>query len=361
MTTITVAIPLAVSAGLSAVLIPLILRLSHTRGWYDHYDDRKVHDGDIPRLAGVGIFVAAVAGFFVGLLFASGGSLETGANPAMIGVLAGLTLVHLTGVVDDFRNVRAWQKVLFQVAAAVLVMLGGTMIRSVGLPWMSAELPLGWIGVPITILWLMGVSNAVNLMDGIDGLAGGLSLVAAVGFGAAHAAAGNWVGVIAAVALAGALLGFLFFNFPPARIFMGDGGSLFLGFALAALPFLGPAGRVHSGMFIVAITILFVPILDVFAAILRRIRHRRPIHHPDREHVHHKLMDLGLKSWQIDVIVYLAGAGLAVAAVSAYTLEDWRGWVTILGVWIVGVAAFAALHYVRRAQKRRQADPQTQS
>ena len=354
MTGISLALPLVVAAVLSAALIPLILRVSHKRGWYDHYDDRKVHDGDIPRLAGVGIFLATIGGFFVGLVFAGNGNGPV-VNLAMVGVLAGLALVHVTGVVDDFRNVRAWQKLLFQILAALLVVLGGTMIRGIGLPWVGANLWLGWaIGAPLTVLWLIGVSNAVNLMDGIDGLAGGLSLIASVGFGAAHASAGNWIGVIASLALAGALLGFLLFNFPPAKIFMGDGGSLFLGFALAALPFLGPVESIDPGMFFVAITILFVPIVDVFAAILRRIRHRRPIHAPDMEHVHHKLMALGLRARQIDVVIYLVSAGLAVAAVGAYTVRDWRGGAILAAVWVAGVGAFSVLHFVRRVQRRRE-------
>lgn len=353
MTALDVAIPLFSAAILSAILIPVILVISHRRGWYDHYDDRKVHDGDIPRLAGVGMFLATVGGFFLGIAFGSGNGTSVGSmvTPVMLGVLAGLALVHVTGVIDDFRNIRAWKKLFFQIAAAVLVIIGGTMIRSIGFPWLGASLSLGFVGPVLTVLWLIGISNAVNLMDGIDGLAGGLSLIAALGIGLAHGAAGNWVGVVAALALAGALLGFLFFNFPPARIFMGDGGSLFLGFALAALPFIGPAEQIQPGMFVVAVTVLFLPILDVLSAIIRRLREGRAIHHPDKEHLHHKLMHLGLNARQIDLVIYAASALLAAAGVLAYSATDATGAVIILVGWLVGIALFLTLHYLRRNPK----------
>lgn len=302
-----------ISSSVSLLLVPLVIRISRRNGWYDSTNDRKIHTGNIPRLGGVAIFLGFAVGALV-IVFRLG-DYRGGSAPLENLVLcgAGVALVFAIGLIDDFRNIPALWKAFGQVVAALAVVAAGCVIREIHVPFVGRTLELGAFGYPITVLWIVGMSNAVNLIDGMDGLAGGVSLLAAGAFAVIGIIEGNAVLTLFALALLGGAVGFLVFNLPPAKIFMGDSGSLLLGFVLATIPLMPFSSQTAGIAAIQPVTILFIPILDTAAAIVRRLLRGEPIHAPDREHLHHKLLDLGLSTKQALAVIY--GAAILLGAV----------------------------------------------
>jgi UDP-GlcNAc:undecaprenyl-phosphate GlcNAc-1-phosphate transferase len=281
-----------VAAGVSAIVTPLVRALAIRFDLLDHaLTARKIHGQPIPRLGGAAI----VAGFGVGLAVA----LAVFSIPVLrpreriLAVLAGSLIVAALGVVDDLRGANAWQKFAIQFTAAGLVYAYGVRVDSVANPF-GPSLELGALGLPITLLWIVGVTNAFNLIDGLDGLAGGVATIAlAVSFLIALGR-GEVLLMIACAALAGAILGFLRHNFHPASIFMGDTGSMFLGFVLATLAVESHHKATTAVAIIVPITALGLPILDTLLAVVRRVAGGGHAFHADREHIHHRLLALGM-------------------------------------------------------------------
>jgi UDP-GlcNAc:undecaprenyl-phosphate/decaprenyl-phosphate GlcNAc-1-phosphate transferase len=333
---------LAAAAGSYAVT-PLVIRWACSRGLYCRPGGRHIHREPVPRLGGVAI----VAGVTVGLAVAIGAS---GAGfPAwdltrpMPGVLAALALgggmVFLAGLVDDVRGIRPRTKVAVQVAAALVVYAMGVRVEFVSLA--GLDLVLGWLALPATVLWIVGISNAYNLVDGMDGLAAGLGIVA---FGAIATAAGllgNFEVLVIAAVLLGALAGFLPRNFNPARIFMGDSGSLFIGFVLAVVAVEGSLKSQAAVLVVVPLFALAVPLLDTFAAMLRRWLRCLPISTPDARHIHHRLVALGLSHRDAVLVLYVAGAGFAAAGMLLAFAPDGG----LLVITVVGGIASAAVVY----------------
>ena len=335
------------------LLIPFLIKYSHKRGWFDRMDDRKIHNGNIPRTGGVGIFVSFFLAFLLVSLF-SGRKEDSRiiTQPEFLAAGAGCLLMFGTGLLDDFRNLRARYKLILQILAALIAMAGGLAFG----PFLT---PVGiTISVPIfsflvTLVWIVGITNAVNLIDGMDGLAGGVAGIALlfwIVIVASLPSAGRVYSILPA-AMLGAVLGFLVYNRPQARIFMGDTGSLVLGYALSLFPLFRVQGSTSTRWLLVGITLLIIPIFDTLAAILRRLREKRSIGDPDREHLHHKLLDLGWPVGRILSLVYLLSF---LAGVSAYL------WVLNPGVlstyylpltWIPAVVLFTVLHFIHRSQQ----------
>lgn len=296
-----------VSFGLNLLIIPMLLRISHWKGWYDEVDDRKIHKGNIPRLGGIGIFSSFLLGLIIFYLIKHFfyPALPLPKVLSLWPFVAGLFLIHGLGLIDDFRNIKPWIKILVQFLAAGIVAFFGNRISVIDIPILDISLNLGPFSYVLTILWIVGLSNAVNLLDGLDGLAGGTTAIAALFISVISVLHHNYIAAAAGIILFGSLVGFLVFNLPPAKIFMGDSGSLFIGFVVAVLPFIGeqlPSTR--TAIFIITITMTAVAILDTLSSIFRRIRKRKPIHSPDRAHLHHKLLDLGYKAPGILAITY---------------------------------------------------------
>ncbi len=305
-------------ALLSALaLTPLARRLALRAGVLDHaLSSRKVHGQPIPRLGGVAIvaaFFAAVGALALGsdevraLLLAEG--TRSGA------LLAGGLVIAGLGLYDDLRGAGAGVKLAVEAAVAAGLYAAGWRIDAVALPLLP-PLELGWLSLPVTVLWVAGVTNAVNLIDGLDGLAGGVAALAALALGALAGLGGSPLAALLAVALAGAALGFLRMNLHPATIFMGDTGSLFLGFVLSALA-LGarhePSGAVTllSGALV-----LGVPLADTTLAIGRRALRGAPLFRADRGHLHHRLLAAGLGHRGAVAALHGCAAALAAAALA---------------------------------------------
>ncbi len=328
----------AVSMTMAAVLTPLVRRMALRGGAVDHaITSRKVHRRPVPRVGGLAI----VGAFYVTLLvlLSSDGipwSASADTRRAAGLVIGGLVIAAL-GLYDDLRGVRARHKLAVQVAVAVLVWWLGFRIDQIANPFGPA-LELGVFGLPFTVLWITGVVNAMNLIDGLDGLAAGIALIAistTLTVGVLHNQA---LLVLLAAALAGAVLGFLFYNFNPASIFMGDTGSMFLGFVLATTAIQAHQKSSAAVALLVPVVALALPIGDTLLAMGRRAVRGAPLFCPDREHVHHRLLALGLSHRQAVLTLYVAALILAVAAV---TLATAPGWTSALAVVLALTAAVA--------------------
>jgi UDP-GlcNAc:undecaprenyl-phosphate GlcNAc-1-phosphate transferase len=344
------------ASALAANLLftPLILYLAHHHEWYDEKNHRKIHTEDVPRLGGVGFFMAIVVATIVGLVLVRNGTLELGPTLLrLLPVLLGLAVMHGIGLTDDFANLRAVYKFILQLVGAALVTLGPFQVGNFIVPFSQISISLGPFAYPFTVIWIVAITNAVNLIDGLDGLAGGVAAIAALSVGLIGVfILGNPLLSTIAFAMFGALLAFLIFNLPPARIFMGDCGSLTLGFLLAVLPLIparvdaAATGLVSSATLglIPMITVLLVPILDTVTAIGRRIRARKPVHQADREHIHHKLMDAGLSNTQILLIVYGFTGLMGASAAAWFLMPRTVGILVILVIWLVSLAAVLSLN-----------------
>jgi len=348
----------AIALVINLILLPLILRVAHRREWYDRPNSRKLHSGLIPRLGGPGIFLSFTAASLLTpslLRWLSGGSLHGLLQPRFAALYVGVTLLHLVGLLDDFKNLRAAWKLVLQFTAAGIVVAGGFLIRSLTLPYLGT-FPLGAAAYPLTLLWLVVIANALNLIDGMDGLAAGIGAFAAAAMGVIAVLQYSPASAVLAFSLLGSLIAFLVFNFPPARIFMGDSGSLFLGLLLAALPLVDGIPAVTAfGSLIVPITLLIIPILDTITAIARRLRHRRSIISADKQHIHHKLLAMGLSERQILAVVYAVSAYLGLVAVTSVVLPREINVYLILVVWVGSLLGYWLLSYVEKRNRQTRA------
>lgn len=284
------------------LLIPWVTRIAYKLGRVDTPDARKVHTVPIPRLGGVAIFlgfcvaVATVEWLTPGQLFPRSGPFE--------GLVAGAAMIFGLGIADDLKPLPAKFKLLVQIAAAGLAVYLGVRIDFLSNPTGGLILLSPMVAVPLTVFWLVGITNTINLIDGLDGLAGGVSLIAASTTALIAWQTHQIAITLLALALMGATIGFLRYNWNPAKIFMGDSGSLFLGFTLAALSVIGVLKLVATAALIVPVLILGVPIFDTAFAIVRRALQRRPIFSPDRGHLHHRLLGLGFSQRRAVLIIY---------------------------------------------------------
>lgn len=343
---IVFAVTIGTAFAANLILIPLILVAAHRYHLFDRVDHRKAHTGQIPALGGIGIFLSFVTAGVIAmsLLHLKLSSVVVTWRTASIAL--GLVLIHGTGVVDDMVDIPAGRKLLLQIAAAVLVVIGGTMFTTLDLPVMGAAISLGTLAPVLTVLWIIGMANAMNLIDGIDGFSGGVALFAALTIGIIALDRGIFFTTIVAGALAGSVAGFLLFNFPPARIFMGDGGSLFLGFSLAVLAVLAHGTGVPIG---VPIILLTIPILDILTAVLRRLRHRIPIHAPDANHFHHRLLRLAGSGRRAVAVAWTLNAIAAAGALAYARMGGIPGFVALIAAGTLVLVIFVSVFRLRPA------------
>lgn len=281
-------------------LTPCVIRFSERQKCFDLPDGkRKIHDRPIPRLGGLGVFGAFLGSLALLVLF----------HPFSISPLfvLGISVIFATGLVDDFFSLPPWGKFAGQCLGALLLLLGGVVIRFFTLPW-NHVVYLGWFGYPLTLFWIVGISNALNLIDGLDGLSGGVGIIAAFTLGIISLQEGRIEPALLSFLLAGATLGFLLYNFPPARIFLGDGGALFLGGMLAVISVQGAVKSAAAFTLALPALILGIPIFDTLFAIVRRKKNRLPISSPDRGHLHHRLLERGYSKREVVTIFYAISA-----------------------------------------------------
>ena len=293
--------------AITLVMTPFAKWLSLKCGAIDYPKDRGVHKKPMPRMGGVAI----VLGFVITALLVF--HFEQSMNRRQfLGFIIGALMIAGLGMVDDMKNLPAKLKFCVQIFAALIVIMSGTKIQVVLWP-VTAYLQK--FSVPITLVWIVGVTNAVNLIDGLDGLAAGVTSIAALSLMVLCIMTGSTTAVMLTAALAGACLGFLPRNFNPAEIFMGDTGSTFLGFVLAVTSILGVFKGYALLAMIVSVLCVGLPVFDTICAMLRRIAKNQPIMQPDRGHLHHKLIDRGFSQRQAVLIMYTISLLLGILAI----------------------------------------------
>ncbi|GAA0367753.1 glycosyltransferase family 4 protein [Bacillus horti] len=306
------------------LITPWVKKLAFKIGAVDKPNARKVHQKIMPRLGGLAIFVGYVVGY---IAFIPKNSLS-------LGLFLGSLVIILVGVLDDRFELSAKVKLLGQIAAAIIVVSFGFRMELLNLPFEDTPWILGWLAIPLTIFWIVGVTNAVNLIDGLDGLSAGVSGIATAVIFIMSLIMGNAFVALYSLVILGGIIAFLFFNFHPAKIFMGDTGALFLGFNLAALSLLG-FKYVTFASFVIPILVLGVPLSDTFFAIVRRIVNRKPISAADKNHLHHRLMEMGLGHRGTVLTIY--GISIVFGA-CAILLSQATMWVSF-GVIVLGILA----------------------
>lgn len=313
-----------IALAVSWWLTPEIRQRALKLGLVDKPDEeRRIHKVPVPRLGGVAVYMSVM--LTITLLAAITGRFPQHArvDEGLLGIAVGGTLIFVLGLIDDLESLRAKVKLAVQVLAGCAAYSLGVRIQAIPIPTAmnidfgffaihgGEPIQLGMLALPVTVLWLVGIANAVNLIDGMDGLAAGVSAISALTIWTVALAPNidKPYAALTAAVLAGALLGFLRWNFNPARIFLGDSGAYLTGFVLAAVSITGvvkgyTATSVLVPTFLLVILILFFPILDTSWAIIRRAAKGKPIMSPDRGHIHHRLLDTGLSQKKVAYIIY---------------------------------------------------------
>lgn len=326
----------------SLVMIPPISNLAVKIGGMDRPDERKVHCAETPRLGGIAVFCAFI---FSALFFIDIGH-------QIRAFLAGAVVIFLTGLADDLKGLSPRDKLIGEVAAAaVAVLSGGITITTLGNPLGLGEFQLGALAIPFTIFAVVGVMNSINLIDGLDGLAGGTSAVACLAFGAFAWKTGNTDLLQLVVALLGAIVGFLRYNTYPARIFMGDSGSLFLGYCMGFFSVLllkSPENMVSP---VAPLLILGIPILDTLFVMGRRKLHGKNISSPDKTHIHHRLLDLGFGHRFSVLLVYGLSYFLALSALMLHGSSDP---IQLMVLVLFCIITYSCLYFLSHSVKSRQ-------
>ena len=303
----TLWITFLVALAASILVTPVAIRLAPKIGAVDiPLDNRRMHTKTMPRFGGLAIFAGSTTAMLIFLKF----------DPRVVTIVMGGALIYILGVIDDIKHLSAKVKFLGQTFVALIMYVNGIRIEFLTNFLGEGNSQLGDVlCFIITMVWIVGITNTVNLIDGLDGLAAGTAAIASLCIAYTAYIHGTYLAAGAMLALAGATLGFLPYNFYPAKIFMGDGGSLYLGFMLATLSVLGTVKSATLVTMIIPVLVLGVPIFDTFFAIFRRFVNKRPIMEADKGHLHHRLMKLGYGQRRATLMLYGITAIMGVAAV----------------------------------------------
>ena len=307
-------------------LTPVVIKVSSEKGFVDRPNERKVHKEPIPYGGGIATFIGFLVASCVGMAIWKHLNPEIPSRDVMLfcGFLVAAFLLCVTGFIDDIINMPAKVKLLCQIFTVSIVMFFGIIVNFVTNPFGEGliYLPM-YIAVPVTIFWIVGITNAVNLLDGLDGLLGGVSVISAIVFLFVAIMKGQLLVAGIMAALAGSALGFLKYNFHPAKIFMGDTGSLFIGSIFGIASVVGGLKTTTTVAMIIPFLIMGLPIFDTAWAIIRRASNHQPIFKPDKGHIHHRLLALGLTQVQAVLIIYSINVllGLIALSVCYFTLR----------------------------------------
>jgi UDP-GlcNAc:undecaprenyl-phosphate GlcNAc-1-phosphate transferase len=324
-------------AGIAFVIVvlltPAVGGMARLLGAVDRPDSRRLNRRPIPRLGGLAIFLGIIVPALAFLDLSS----ETR------GILLGAAVATVVGAVDDFRGLSPPTKLVGQVCAAAIPVAFGVWIDHFTFPFIGVIDVPAWLGVPVSILWIVAVMNMVNFLDGMDGLAAGVCAIAGSTFAILALSLGKADPAIISAIVAGACLGFLRHNFFPARIFMGDSGALCLGFILASVSIQGLLKTASTVVLLLPLLVLAVPILDTSFVVAKRLKYGQPIYGADRSHLHHRFLNIGFSQRRAAVTMWLwclslAGAALATRFVPFREGGEWHPWETLA---VLAIAFFA--------------------
>jgi UDP-GlcNAc:undecaprenyl-phosphate GlcNAc-1-phosphate transferase len=315
----TYLVAFTVALAVAYFITPHVKDFAIKAGALDAPDARKVHTIPIPRMGGLAIYL----GFVLAVL----SSIHI--NSEILGLLLGGTTILALGIVDDLKHLSAKVKLLGQIIAALVLIAFNVQIEWLTNPF-GDIIYLEYFSIPLTVLWVVGLTNTVNLIDGLDGLAAGISTIASITILLVALQQKLFTVAILTAAIAGSSLGFLHYNFNPAKIFMGDTGSMFLGFMLAGVSILGTVKSAATIALVVPIVALGLPIMDTAFAIIRRYSNGRPISKPDKGHLHHRLLEMGLTQKQAVLLMYVISGCLGLSAIVLTEVNKGYGAVIIL-------------------------------
>lgn len=327
----------ALAFVIASLMTPVAKKIAYRVGALDHPKERGMHTKTMPLAGGLAIY----AGFCITLILLVP-AVVSDQLVQIAGLLIGATLITIVGLLDDIYALSARIRIIFQVLSALIVIMTGTVITSISLPFVpGGVIEFGYFSTIITMLWIVGITNAVNLIDGLDGLAAGISSIASVVLMIIAILFGDpavtGIAILLTATLSGSCMGFLPHNFSPAKIFMGDTGATFLGYVLAVISIQTMLKTYTALTLVVAVLILALPIFDTFFAITRRVMNRKPISEADRGHLHHRLVDRGLSQKRAVVTMYLISGGFGIAAILV-VLQDFTLAMLIIGflfaVWL---------------------------
>ena len=342
---VRILLAMALAAIISYMATPFVKRLAFKIGAVDvPKDNRRMHKVPIPRLGGLAIVIAFLLATF----------LLVELDRQMLGVLLGACIILVVGILDDCLALKALPKFIAQIVAACIVYRSGCEIRYVSHPFSSGLLDLGVFSGFVTVVWIVMMTNAVNFIDGLDGLAVGVSGISTATMLVIAVLMGEESVAVILAALLGSCLGFIPYNFNPAQIFMGDTGSTFLGFVLASMSVQGLFKMYAVISFVVPFLILGVPFFDITFAVIRRLaKHQNPMT-ADRGHIHHRLIDMGLNQKQSVAIVYMLTGILGLAAVLLANTTGTKAFILFAAVCVVAIVGFAVIFgpHRRPAEKK---------
>ncbi len=297
---------------LGIFIVPVVIYFSKKAGLVDVPNERKIHHGQISRLGGIAVWVSVMLTFLLLVLLS-----YYPKGVGLSGIIVGGSLMFLLGLIDDIFCLDAKFKLFIQIAIASMVILLGVRIDELYIPWMNSPFELGLWSYPISLLWIVGISNATNFIDGIDGLAGSIVTIGCIAIGIVSfvVTPPSPISALVAFILMGAMLAFLTFNYNPAKIFMGDSGALYAGFLLATLSITGIMKNSSSAVMYLPFIILAVPILDVAFSSIRRIMKGSSPFVADSEHIHHKLLHHGCSQDKVVLILATFAMGCAIISI----------------------------------------------
>jgi UDP-GlcNAc:undecaprenyl-phosphate/decaprenyl-phosphate GlcNAc-1-phosphate transferase len=330
----------AIAFGIVVLLTPAVGGMARLLGVVDHPNARRVNKRPIPRLGGLAIFIGIVIPA-IAFLDLSG---------EMRGVLLGAGVACVVGAVDDFRTLSPLPKLAGQITAAAIPTAFGVWIDHFTFPFLGAVDVPAWLGIPLTVLWIVAVMNMVNFLDGLDGLAAGVCGIAGFTFAVIALSLGSSDAAILSAIVAGACVGFLRHNFFPARIFMGDSGALVLGYTLATVSVAGLLKTASTVVLFLPLLVLAIPIIDTSFVVARRLKHGLPVSAPDKSHLHHRFLAIGFSQRRAAVTMWAWAASLGAAALATRFIPFreggvWHLWET-LAVLALGLVALAFSVYV---------------
>lgn len=329
------------------ILTPAVRILAVRLGYVDKTSKRKIHDQPIPHIGGAAIFAAFLipfAGFLVYQNMITDVLIEYRAE--VFGVLMGALTVFLIGVFDDIKGARARFKFIVEILAACIVYYAGVRILKLSNPFSETPFTFGHsVGLPLTVIWIVGVTNAVNMSDGIDGLAAGMAIFVSIVMFVLSLVNNHTLIALISITLAGSTAGFLVFNFPPAKIFMGDSGALFLGFMLGSISILGSVKGSAAVALVIPVLAMIVPISDTLMAMARRFLKGRGMMEADQDHVHHRLLKRGLSHTQIILVLYGVTIFFGLVALSLVYTQRRENGIVLGAVGILAVILIRRLGY----------------
>lgn len=343
------------------MLTPYTIKIANKIGAVDiPRDKRRMHTKRMPKFGGP----AVILGFIVSMIYliiimSIEGSIDLFSEQEygrkLLGILLGIGVIAITGIIDDIKTLKPWQELIGQVIAAIIVVYFGIKIEHLNIPFLYRIGLTEVFSTILTILWIVGVTNAINLIDGLDGLSSGISLISCISLLIIFLMNGSpMIATVIVTAMSGALVGFLPYNFSPAKTFIGDAGSNFLGFMLAVVSILGVAKTYTMAVIVLPVIVLGLPIFDVLFAIIRRLakgKSIKAVFKPDKGHLHHKLVEKGFSQKQAVLILYGLSASLGMFAIILFDSGIWKALSFLL--MIIAAVAIGYRNFIKEKEDNR--------